>query len=72
VTYLRVTFDQAIQTIGENFFNIKPLRPVGNPLGDIMSSLFGGGGNSGGGNLRGGGNTPGRSTPGRIQTPALD
>ncbi|EJD37312.1 DUF410-domain-containing protein [Auricularia subglabra TFB-10046 SS5] len=35
---------KAIQDLSATYFNIQPPRPAGNPFGDLLSGLFGGGG----------------------------
>ena len=55
-------WDEALDNIGEAWFAIRKPRPMGNPMMDMMSSMFGGGmGGGGGGAAR-----PGRSPAGRA------
>lgn len=42
-------WDEPLDDIGEAWFGIRKPRPIGNPLMDMMGSMFGGGMGGGGG-----------------------
>lgn len=56
------TWDEVLEMVGEAWFGVRRPRPQGNPLMDMMGSMFGGGGGMGGG----GGGGSGRGQGGRA------
>lgn len=47
------TWDEALEMVGESWFGVRRPRPQGNPLMDMMGSMFAGGGGGGSGRSQG-------------------